>query len=51
MTHFLRKQIEAERIISCLLLEFRGSDPICQIYIVQYIIHALIEHYPGPSLY
>lgn len=25
-------QIEAERIIACLPLEFRGSDPVCWIY-------------------
>ena len=28
-THCLCNQIEAERIIACLPLEFRGSDPVC----------------------
>ena len=28
-THCLCNQIEAERIIVCLPLEFRGSDPVC----------------------
>ena len=28
-THYLCNQIEAERIIACLPLEFRGSDPVC----------------------
>ena len=41
-THCILNQIEAERIIACLPLEFRGSDPVCLIYIVQAVIQALI---------
>ena len=40
-------QIEAERIIACLPLEFRGSDPVCLIYIVQPRIHVLINIIQG----
>ena len=29
VTHCLCNQMEAERIIACLPLEFRGSDPVC----------------------
>ena len=29
VTHCLCDQMEAERIIACLPLEFRGSDPVC----------------------
>ena len=34
-THCLCNQIETERIIACLPLEFRGSDPVCYFCKVQ----------------
>ena len=38
---FLSDQIETERIIACLPLEFRGSDPVCWIYVVQSVIRVI----------
>ena len=47
VTHCLCNQIEAERIIACLPLEFRGSDPVCWIYVVQLVIQVLINLIQG----
>jgi DASH complex subunit DAM1 len=46
-THCLCNQIETERIIACLPLEFRGSDPVCYFYRVQLVIHTLINTIQG----